>query len=271
MKPNLAVERRRVMGEKGMMLNRYDSGRSNQKRCNPIVKETTMKRHHIALMLTVFLILAGVGAAMAANPNPRVIPNHGPKYGELGAEWWQWALSFPAADVPYLNTGGPVDISAGQSGHVWFLAGGNVAMGSPRTGVVPTGTSLFFPLANLINDYPCPDSSFQPNPGETLGHFLQRTGNEFLPNLTDLFAEIDGVPLSNLSVYRATSPLFQFTADPDLSNADPCITGSLQDGVAVGYWLLLPPLTPGIHILHFGAPSWGQDVTYELTVTPSHR
>lgn len=231
-----------------------------------------MKRQYIALILTGLLILAGVGAALAKNPNPGVIPNNGPKYGKLGARWWQWALSFPAADVPFDNTGGPVDISAGQSGHVWFLAGANKGLTTPRTGVVPAGTTLFFPLANLINDYPCPpEFGFEPDPGETLERFLQRTGNDFLPNLTDLFAVIDGVSLTDLSAYRATSSLFKFTADPALSATfDPCITGSLQDGVAVGYWLLLAPLTPGTHTLHFGAPSWGQDITYVLTVTPGH-
>lgn len=88
---------------------------------------------------------------------------------------------------------------------------------------------------------------------------------------TDLFAEIDGVSLTDLSVYRATSSLFKFAGDPALAAVfDPCITGSAQDGVSVGYWLLLPPLPPGQHILRFGAPSWGQDITYHLTVTPGH-
>jgi hypothetical protein len=234
-------------------------------------RETKMKKSYVSLVLTALLILATVGTALAGNPNPGVIPNTTKQYEELAAKWWQWAFSFPKADIPFFNTGGPVDISAGQSGNVWFLAGANNGLTEPRTGTVPSGTSLFFPLANLINDYPCPpEYGFEPEPGETLEEFLQRTGNEFLPELTDLFAKIDEVELSDLPAYRATSPMFQFTADPALaSDFDPCITGSLQDGVAVGYWLLLPPLTPGKHTLHFGAPSWyGQDVTYILTVTP---
>jgi hypothetical protein len=233
-------------------------------------KETTMKRHFITLILTGILILATVGPALAANPNPGVIPNKGPQYGALGASWWQWAFSF-GADVPYFNTGGPVDISAHQSGHVWFLAGANNGLTTPRTGVVPAGPSLFFPLANLINDYPCPPSfGFEPPPGETLEHFLQRTGNDALPYDLDLFASIDGVPLTGLSAYRATSSMFQFKADPALASYDPCITGTPQPGVAVGYWLLLTPLTPGTHTLHFGAPAMGQDITYILKVKPGH-
>ena len=231
-----------------------------------------MKRHFFTLVLTGILILAAVGPALAANPNPGVIPNKGPKYSTLSIAWWQWAISF-GAELPFFNTGGPVDISAGQSGHVWFLAGANNGLNELRTGEVPSGTSLFFPLANLINDYPCPpEYNFEPLPGETLEHFLQRTGEEYLPAMTagGLFAEIDGVPLTDLSAYQATSSLFQFTADPALATFDPCITGTPQDGVAVGYWLLLPPLPPGTHTLHFGAPSWGQDITYNLTVKPGH-
>jgi len=231
-----------------------------------------MKRSPVSMLLAGLLILTCVGTAFAGNPNPGVIPNEGPKYASLGAEWWQWAFSFPAEDVPYFNTGGPVDIGAHQSGNVWFLAGANYGLTEPRTGEVPTGTFLFFPLANLINDYPCPpEFGFEPPPGETLENFLQRTGREVMDYYVDPedpFVEIDGAALDDLSVYRATSSLFEFQADPALVSFDPCITGTVQSGVADGYWLLLPPLTPGVHTLHFGALSWGQDVTYVLTVKP---
>ncbi len=219
-----------------------------------------------SLVLAAFSSIAS--AASPGNPNPGVIPNQGPKYGELGAQWWQWAFSFPAAQVPFL-VDGPTDISAHQSGHVWFLAGAGSGITPTRTGEVPPGTSLFFPVANAINDYPCPpEFGWEPDPGESLEHFLIRTGNDYLPHFTDLFAVIDGVPLNRLQAYRATSRLFTFTADPALATTlDPCITGTPQPAVAIGYWLYLPPLPPGRHTLHFGTPSWGQDVFYDLTVT----
>ena len=87
-----------------------------------------------------------------------------------------------------------------------------------------------------------------------------------LSALTDLFASIDGAALGNLANYRAMSDMFTFTADPAATSLDPCITGTPQPGVAAGYWLLLAPLPPGQHTLHFGAPSWSQDITYVLTV-----
>ena len=214
--------------------------------------------------------LAGGGAGAQANANPGVIPNRGNQYPDLAAKWWQWAFSFPAADIPFANTGGPVDVSAHQTGHVWFLAGANLGPAT-RSATVPTGVQLFFPMANFVNDYPCPDPTFQPMPGESLEHFLVRTGVPYLQYMTDLFASVDGVQLRGLDAYLAISPIFTFTADPALAQTfDPCIIGTAQPGVSMGYWLLLTPLPPGDHVVRFGSVGWGQDVTYNLKVTPGH-
>lgn len=135
-----------------------------------------------------------------------------------------------------------------------------------------TGVQLFFPMANVVNDYPCPEPPpFQPAPGESLEHFLIRTGIPYLQFMTNLFAEVDGVSLRNLDAYLAISPIFTFTADPALAaTVDPCITGTAQPGVALGYRLLLTPLPPGDHVVHFGSVGWGQDVTYNHRVVPGH-
>lgn len=231
----------------------------------------------LAMAVTAFATMAGSGAAYAAggagalqaNVNPRVIPNQGPLYGDLAASWWLWAYSFDFADLPFLNPGGAVDASAGQQGHIWFLAGSNVGPVT-RSAVVPTGVQLFFPLANVVNDYPCPpEFNFEPNPGESIGDFLTRTALPYLDFMTGLFTTLDGVPLRNLTGYQATSSLFYFTADAAAApTVDPCITGTSQPGVATGFWLLLAPLPPGDHVLHFGSTGWGQDVTYQLKVVP---
>ena len=153
-----------------------------------------------------------------------------------------------------MNTGGPVDVSAHQTGNVWFLAGANLGP-AIRSATVPTGVQLFFPMANFVNDYPCPEPPpFQPAPGESLEHFLVRTGVPNLQFMTDLFASVDGVQLRSLDAYLAISPLFTFTADPALAQTfDPCIIGSPQPGVSMGYWLLLTPLPPGDHVVRFSS------------------
>lgn len=214
------------------------------------------------------------GAVLQNLPRPtntNVVAPYSAKYQSLAAQWWQWALSFPAGSVPFLTGGGWVDLSAHQAGDVTFLAGANKGPAT-RYGTVPARTQIFLPIANLINDYPCPPAlAFEPKAGESMETFLQRTANDFMPVLTDLFAEIDGVPVQNLQSYRAMSPLFTFSADYALKSLfDPCIIGRPQAGVSVGYWLLLEPLSPGVHKVRFGSPTWQQDVTYFITVQNLH-
>lgn len=143
----------------------------------------TWSKRNLAVLIAVLGLLIGGAAGFhspvraAGNPNPGVVPNKGHRYGELAADWWRWALSFPVADVPFFNTGGPVDMSAHQSGNVWFLAGANYGLTSPRSGVVPAGKSLFLAMANYLNDYPCPAAfGFEPLPGESLHDFLSQIG-----------------------------------------------------------------------------------------------
>jgi hypothetical protein len=101
-----------------------------------------------ALAMVVLLLLAAVGASAPVhtrgNPNPGVVPNKGHKYGDLSVKCWLWALSFSAEDVPFFNTGGPVDISAGQSRHVWgsLSATGSCSRPCPRVSTPCTSELL---------------------------------------------------------------------------------------------------------------------------------
>jgi hypothetical protein len=82
-----------------------------------------MKRHYVGLILIALLTLTGSGTALADNPHPQVIPDSGHLYQDLSIKFWLYALSFPAKQVPFFNTGGPVNLRAGQSGNTWLLAG----------------------------------------------------------------------------------------------------------------------------------------------------
>jgi hypothetical protein len=192
---------------------------------------------------------------------------YGKSYGQWGAAWWTWALSFPSDRSPIQDTTGELG-SQGQSGPVWFLAGtGGGAV--ERTITIPTGKGVFFPLLNVINDYPCPDPNFQPGPGQTLEEFLTEGAAFFVDHATELSLEVDGVPVKNPFNYRAASGLFTFTGDPSLTSFDPCITGEPQPAVTDGYWIMLRPLTPGKHTIHFVSkaefPEFGFEFTVEVT------
>jgi hypothetical protein len=198
-------------------------------------------------------------------------------YGEWAARWWQWAYSFTADTFPPAQSG-PVDLSLHQSGQVWFLAG-TVGQGPvTRTGTIPSGTTLFFPIISYLNDYPCPyDPSFQPAPGQSLEDFLTQGAEDVIAATTRLKVVVDGRPLEDPFDYRATSGLFTVTADPSLSRYDPCVTkdNTILSAVADGYWVMLHPLPIGAHTIsiygELGSGSFVVDVTYNIQVVPKGR
>lgn len=223
----------------------------------------------LAAAALALLVATSSAQAAATNPNPGVVPinasAYGKSYGNWGAEWWIWALSVPLDLSPITDPTGAFG-SQGQSGPVWFLAG-TFGGAAERTITIPAGKGIFFPLFNIFNDYPCPDPNFQPAPGQTLEEFLREGAAAIIDLATDLFAEVDGVPIGNLFNYRAHSDLVTFTAHPSLIAIDPCVTGEPQPAVADGYWVMLAPFKPGPHTIHFGSRALFGDFQFEVDVT----
>ena len=226
--------------------------------------------------ISVVALISALTATVAfgeAKTTPQVIPpkamSFGKTYGDWGAQWWKWALSVPFSQSPVTDPDGRYG-STGQGGPVWFLAG-NFGGVTERSITIPAGKAIFFPLANFWDDWPCTNTpSFQPAPGQSLEEFLQNDIAFYVGFIDSLGAEIDGVPVGNLFDYRGTSHLTPFIADYSQVAIDPCITGLPQWAVADGYWLMLAPLRPGEHTIHFtsGISAFGftLDVTYHVTV-----
>lgn len=220
------------------------------------------------------LLIATSGLAVGRKPTPGVLPPgatlRGWTYGDWAAAWWQWTLQFPIEQNPMTDPTGAFG-NAGQKGPVWFLSG-TFDGSAKRSITVPAGKRLFFPLFNVFCDYSCPEPGFQPAPGQTLEEFLTDSAEAMADMATELFAEVDGVPLQNLWDYRAHSDLKLFTKHPSLVALDPCITSGPQPAVAAGYWLMLAPLAKGQHTVRFGSTAAFGDyevlteATYYLTV-----
>ena len=225
-------------------------------------------------LVLVLLLAATTALAVGRNPNPAVIPPgsapQGRTYGEWAAAWWTWALQFPLEQNPMLDPTGAFG-SAGQQGPVWFLAG---AFDGPaeRSITIPKGKRIFFPLYNVFNDYSCPDAERLPAPGQTLEEFLTEGAEAMSDMATELFAEVDGMPIQNLWDFRAHSDMEMFSKHSSLSTLDPCVSSGPQPAVAGGYWLMLAPLPRGQHTIRFGSTAsfgdfeFGVDVTYYVTV-----
>jgi hypothetical protein len=228
----------------------------------------SMRKGYLTFWIAVMLILAtslwGICGITGPPPqNPRVIPPnshaYGTTYSELAGAWWNWALAAPAAESPLIDPTGE-NCSNGQAGKIWFLAG-SWAGDTERSCTVPTGKAIFFPLINGL--------SFAPEFGTTEAEVRADVNSDIDPTNV-LVCEIDGVPLDDLFSYRAESPEGGFTfIVPEGSILYDWLLGDRYPAVADGYWLLLPPLPKGDHIIYFHAEMTTgevQDMTYHLTV-----
>ncbi len=211
------------------------------------------------------LLLVGAGTEVLAAPaSPRVLPPRarpfGLTYEQWSARWWQWAFSIPVDQNPFLDQTGE-NCAVGQSRRVWFLAGVLGGGSATRTCVVPVGTALFFPIINQV--------FIATEPGETEEFAHQRVRARIdQVNVSTLFAEVDGVPVTNLGSYRAHSPTFPVTFPEDNLFGVPA--GVYPIAASDGYWLMLGPLPPGTHTVHFGGVTASGnpiDITYTIIVT----
>jgi hypothetical protein len=187
-------------------------------------------------------------------------------YGQWSTKWWQWIVSIPSSNSPITDTTGQ-NCAVGQQGIVWFLAG---TTGNPinnpvmRTCTIPSGQAILFPIING-------ECSTAEGNGNTEAD-LRACASSQMDAVTTLQASVDGVVLTDLQTFRAQSPLYQFTA----IDGNPFgIPAGTTDSVADGFWIMLHPLSPGVHTISFAGalnlPSGGSfstSVQYKLIVVP---
>jgi len=227
------------------------------------------------------------GGVFAANATV-----YGKTYGEWGAEWWKWALSIPADMNPVLDETGD-HCMIGQSGNVWFLAGTfNPTSGSGpvmRDCTIPAGQALFYPVINgtwieepgdeIYTDEEVRWIVASFTAGGDLGCQIRSTLDSFT---TPNFGEVAAPVTAQLRpVVRSQSQ--KFTVNLPENNVLGFPAGKNDRLIAEGYWVMLPPLTPGEHVLtlHGAECSETEDgtlvkgfeteVEYHLTVVPGRK
>jgi hypothetical protein len=223
----------------------------------------------IALILLA-VVIGSVPTAVASDSNPRVFPPDaavfGMTYGDLSAAWWQYIVSIPASTNPLNDvTGcGPQQ----SSGPILFLAGSFVGPVT-RTCTVPSGKVILIPIIN-VECSTLEEAPFHGSNEAELRSCAATFGDAI--GVNTLAATIDGMKVKDLGSFRAQSPVFGFTLlYGNVLGAKPGTGFSASDG----YWLMLKPLSPGQHVIHFegacvsGSPCDGfsQNVNYNLTVT----
>jgi hypothetical protein len=185
---------------------------------------------------------------------------------EYTKDWWNFALTFDCANNPLI---GALVQNSTQAGPVHYLVGTRDGV-STRYIDIEIGKTILVPVINVIKNYPSPDPSFRPARGQTVEQFLKLESSQFISQVTEKRATLDGRPIAITEVNRLSTGLFPVKGNQDLVNCLDCVTGQVQSGVSDGYWVALKDLGRGNHILRITAqvPQKGiqLDVTYNINV-----
>jgi hypothetical protein len=187
------------------------------------------------------------------NPNPILFERDSRPFGvsmESWTErWWNWVYSVPFATNPNFRTN--QDCNQNQHGPIFFFPTPLVAGPPPPVScTVPAHQPIGIMMPTVLNDFPCPDPTFAPAPGQTLFDFLLSVTKPIEDEIVQLDATLDGVPLKDLLTYRFTSDdLFSLTGDLSLQVVDNCVTGKPQPAVADSIFVVIKHLGPGQHTL----------------------
>jgi hypothetical protein len=214
-----------------------------------------LKRARAVLALA---LLAANAAAATGGAAPTAVPGVAVPMGEIvedrtpemwSVRWWMWAASFRGEESPVTDRKG-TRCGAGQEGDTFLLAGGYGSDPVRRTCTVPRGKNVFFPLVTYIV---MSEGGRDCDP-------LKWEARAMTDKPVSLFAELDGMPIEGVESRRASSG--------KCFNVNARSHGPNVPAAADGYWLMLRPLAPGRHTLHFGGElaSLSQDITYTLLV-----
>jgi hypothetical protein len=169
---------------------------------------------------------------------------YGLTLAEWGEAWFQWLHSVPSSTNPNMRTSNASAYTGvGQRKPVWFLprrwgGNGDFAFTCP----VPAGCSIL--LSPLSVSYTWNAGTSE----DELRRNLLETMD--LDQTRVLEVTVDGVPIPDVKRYRAEVPLFTANFAPgNWSNVSVSGEPFRLSAVADGFWLLLPPLPPGVHVI----------------------
>lgn len=218
------------------------------------------------------VLMVGLVTTSAYAKEPTV---YGKTYGEWSAEWMKWAYAGPIDNNPIEDlTGASCDFKQ-DNPHVWFLAGSFGKTGVVRDCTIPKGRALFYPLieGGWID---CPNSEDSSVTEDVIRQIIAGIRD----NTSLLTSTLDGVAVSSLSpqilTVRTQSPVFSVDLPVDnifvtsvTGCADDLPAGPTGRNIIDGYWVMLPSLSPGHHVLKLhgsSLPDFDNEVTYNLTV-----
>jgi hypothetical protein len=224
------------------------------------------------------LVMAAPNSAVGQVLEPKSLP-YGLSYEEWAAKWWQFFYGQSTNNMQPLGSPG---ICEGPASRVLFLNGSPTTTTETKQATIFADTPLFFAiLAFTADNTACPITNFTTNSAEVLA---VEAVSGWTSAATLITCTIDGVAVPGLenptnTIYNVVSVPFSYTAaEKDnivaVSEGEPCLPGGLTvyPAVADGVYLMLSPLSPGKHKIHFvgeagpGGAFLKIDITYDITV-----
>lgn len=184
----------------------------------------------------------------------------------MSAEWWQWALSIPAATNP-VGDGTGAHCMVGQRGPTWFLAGNAGGTPTLRTCTVPANSPLFFPVVNWVW-VSTPGCGDPPEPVYTVAE-LRAFLDPIVDGATGISVLLNNRPVKDVRRVKSKAFAAVFPPkgpwDPE-GNGGCLVPGKLYyPSVDDGYYVRLRGLPEGQHHLSFRGTSGG--VTVDMFYT----
>lgn len=222
------------------------------------------------VLLASTLLLAAQPAAAEADDLEILPPKttyQGKTYPQWAAAFWKWALELPLDGHPFNDC--MKDFSTQQTGNVWYWSAPDGTVSCNET--MPEGKAVFLTLRDAET------SSLEDPPFYGASEQAQRANSKWLADhIVGLFCLIDGEPVEHIYAYRFLSPQIHFNAPTPWIFGT---TGGPGTSVGDGYYLMLEPLSPGRHVIHYGGTfhfnagelgpdplDFPKDVTLTLTV-----
>jgi hypothetical protein len=192
---------------------------------------------------------------------------YGLSYEDWSIKWWQWAYSMTVETSPQLDETGERCGEGQGILPVFFLADGAGSV-VERTCTVPAEKAILIPVSVVA-------CSFAEQSGTTEEE-LGTCAEEDESSNPILFLSVDGRQIQQIEKYRVHSSAFNITIpetvpENALFGAKACPSRAVSDG----YWIILAPLPPGEHEIHFkssltnpttGILFFADEVKYHLSV-----
>lgn len=204
---------------------------------------------------------------------PRGQKIDGRTYVEWAEAWWQWLVAFPPDENPVLD---PTGQYAGQgqslpsyAGPMYFLTGTFGGEPVVRGITIKRDKYILVPIVNtwwdqypgLWNPLGLPDPLSIEDLRAICAYFMDQA---------IVTCTIDGRDVWRPERFRFKTSVFSLTFDPDFAAWYEYGTPYLRTAVGDGYFLILSPLAPGQHVIHFTGEipefQFKVDVTYNITV-----